>query len=390
MPYGRPTPCQWRIIKIPRLRQAALHRWPPPCLKTECTSTTSGPLPRTMFTSTIFCRWSKAANAAGSKSSAPSFTPWILSSVALTRQTAPIVKSPPRSRTCSRVMAPGPQPNFSSAGSWTLSARRSSCHLTVWHLQEILTDLPRILKRVTIRKWQQVLSELHFMSLGIPGARGLFSTLHHALRFPETRRIGLTVSVHDFLDHFRHLALTLSQRPTRISEVMPQHPGAIGACDAAASGMGGVHFVPTHDGVIPLLWRAKFDASVTARLVTFCSRKGDILAHRIPSCATSPPACFMAAPTTSSKIPRNSRTHKLQTNSTQTSQHKTTTVPTLHRLAVENHHPCTTNHYVPTLQHSLAPRHHVPSGSRRRRYSLVKYFNPHPLLYIPPICEQIC
>jgi hypothetical protein len=78
------------------------------------------------------------------------------------------------------------------------------------------------------------------------------------------------------MDDFWHLAQTLSQRPTRISEVMPQQPGAIGACDAAATGMGGVHFVPIQDGIIPLLWRAKFDASVTEHVVTFRNRKGDI------------------------------------------------------------------------------------------------------------------
>jgi hypothetical protein len=114
------------------------------------------------------------------------------------------------------------------------------------------------------------------MSLGIPGARGLFSTLQQALRVPEARRIRLTASVQNFLDDLRHLAQTLSQRPTHISEVMPQQPRSIGACDAAASGMGGVHFVPTQDGIISLLRRAKFDASVTARLVTFRNRKGDI------------------------------------------------------------------------------------------------------------------
>jgi hypothetical protein len=98
----------------------------------ECTSTTSGPLPRMIFTSTIVCRWSKAVIAASSKSSAPSFTPWILSSVALTRRTAPTIKSPPRSRNCSRVMAPGPQPNLSSAGSSIPSTRRPSCRFAVW------------------------------------------------------------------------------------------------------------------------------------------------------------------------------------------------------------------------------------------------------------------
>jgi hypothetical protein len=143
-------------------------------------------------------------------------------------------------------------------------------------LQAILAELPRTLKRVATRKWQQVLGELRSMSLGIPGARGLFSTLQQALHVPEARHIRLKASVHDFMDDFRHLAQTLSQRPTRISEVMPQQPGAIGACDAAVSGMGGVHFVPTLDGIIPLMWRAKFDASVIARLVTFRNRKGDI------------------------------------------------------------------------------------------------------------------
>jgi hypothetical protein len=74
----------------------------------------------------------------------------------------------------------------------------------------------------------------------------------------------------------------------------------------------------------------------------------------------------------------------LHTNIKQTNKHQHTTVPTLHRLAVDSHHPCTTHHYVPTLQHSLASRHHVPIGSRRRQDSLVKSFNPHPLLLHSP------
>jgi hypothetical protein len=162
---------------------------------------------------------------------------------------------------------------------WLINTVSKTIQLPPHHLarlQAILADLPRTLKRVATRKWQQVLGELRSMSLGIPGARGLFSTLQQALRVPEARHIRLTASVHDFLDNFRHLTQTLLQRPTRISEVMPQQPGAIGACDAAASGMGGVHLVPTHDGIIPLLWRAKFDASATARLVTFRICKGDI------------------------------------------------------------------------------------------------------------------
>jgi hypothetical protein len=56
-------------------------------------------------------------------------------------------------------------------------------------LQAILADLPRTLTRLATRKWQPVLGELRSMSLGIPGARGLFSTLQQALRVPEVRHI---------------------------------------------------------------------------------------------------------------------------------------------------------------------------------------------------------
>jgi hypothetical protein len=40
--------------------------------------------------------------------------------------------------------------------------------------------------------------------------------------------------------------------------------------------MGNVHFVPTIDGVISLLWRTKFDSTIPECLVTFRNRKGDI------------------------------------------------------------------------------------------------------------------
>jgi hypothetical protein len=75
---------------------------------------------------------------------------------------------------------------------WLIDTVRKTIQLPphrVERLQVILQDLPRALKRVATRKWQQVLGELRSMSLGIPGARGLLSTLQHALRFPEARRI---------------------------------------------------------------------------------------------------------------------------------------------------------------------------------------------------------
>ena len=59
-----------------------------------------------------------------------------------------------------------------------------------------------------------------------------------------------------FLQDFKWLALSLAERPTKIAEIIPdRYPDAVGACDAAVAGMGGVWFVPTEENVQPTLWR---------------------------------------------------------------------------------------------------------------------------------------
>ena len=61
------------------------------------------------------------------------------------------------------------------------------------------------------------------------------------------------------LDDFRWLATDLVSQPTRIAELIPDRdPATIGACDAAALGMGGVNSVPTDTKETPLLWRQRF------------------------------------------------------------------------------------------------------------------------------------
>ena len=75
----------------------------------------------------------------------------------------------------------------------------------------------------------------------IPGARGLFSTLQEAFRHTEPKRgrIRLTKTVHHFLADFKWLANDISNRPTRLAELLPKDPKVLGTTDAAACGMGG-------------------------------------------------------------------------------------------------------------------------------------------------------
>ena len=104
----------------------------------------------------------------------------------------------------------------------------------------------------------KIIGELRLMSVAIQGCTGLFSILQEAFRHEDkTRnRLWLSPTLHGFLDDFWWLASDLVTRPTRIAELIPDRdPATNGACDAAASGMGGVHFVPTNTTKIPLLWR---------------------------------------------------------------------------------------------------------------------------------------
>jgi hypothetical protein len=117
----------------------------------------------------------------------------------------------------------------------------------VERLQEILDSILPAQKRISVKKWHQVLGELRSMSLALPGTRGLFSVLQEALRHKslDGKRIRLRQHVHDFLDDFCWLASEVAICPTSIDEIIPQPPTTYGATDASGKGMGGVFFLPS-------------------------------------------------------------------------------------------------------------------------------------------------
>ena len=99
------------------------------------------------------------------------------------------------------------------------------------------------------------------MSIAIPGCTGLFSILQEAFWHEAKTRdhIWLSPTLHGFLDDFWWLASDLVSRPTRIAKLLPDRdPATNGACDAAAAGMRGVHFIPIKTSEIPILWRQQF------------------------------------------------------------------------------------------------------------------------------------
>jgi hypothetical protein len=90
------------------------------------------------------------------------------------------------------------------------------------HLGELLQSIPLNQKRLSVRKWQQLLGELRSMAIAIPGSHGLFSWMQETLKHCSDNRIRLTQSVHDCSQDFRDLHHDLTVQPTRLFEIIPQ------------------------------------------------------------------------------------------------------------------------------------------------------------------------
>ena len=172
---------------------------------------------------------------------------------------------------------------------WLIDTANKTIALPPHRRDRVLVLLQSLVhrKRTSVKQWHQLLGELRSMSLAIPGSRGCFSFLQHALR-PGARRIKITTQVRHQLQDFLWLAKDVSSRPTHLAEVVPTPPSYYGAMDAAKSGMGGVWFPPLTNVPLavtphpsarlqqPCLWRSPFPQSVQQDLVSFINPKGSI------------------------------------------------------------------------------------------------------------------
>ena len=81
----------------------------------------------------------------------------------------------------------------------------------------------------------------------------------------------------DELADFEYLTQELGSRPTRIAEIAPDYPVAIGAHDASGLGMGGVWLpATTNSNLSPTLWRYRFPEDIVDSLVSFDNPSGTI------------------------------------------------------------------------------------------------------------------
>ena len=139
---------------------------------------------------------------------------------------------------------------------------------------EILENL-QDRRRVSLQDWHKALGELRSMILAIPGGRGFFSTLQTGFKHTEKNRIRINKPMHDALTDLHYLAQDIGSRPTRLGEVVPDLPVAIGTADASGAGMGGIWLSPD-PAFQPLVWRSKFPCEIQADLVSTNNPHGRI------------------------------------------------------------------------------------------------------------------
>ena len=153
-------------------------------------------------------------------------------------------------------------------------------------LADILSSIPRSQKRLSIKKWHKVLGELRSMALALPGARSMFSHMQHALSTSKGARISLKKDVHAALADFQWMLDDISNRPTRIQELIPLATSALGFHDSSGKAVGGVWFphtvlnprsaptaIPSHR---PLVWRHSWPQHIIDELVTDKNPNGKI------------------------------------------------------------------------------------------------------------------
>jgi hypothetical protein len=106
-------------------------------------------------------------------------------------------------------------------------------------LLEILDSIPPTQTQTSVKKWHKILGELCSMSLALPGAHNIFSSMQNALSNKSGSCVNLNKGVHHALEDFWWMHDNIASHPTRNAELVALDPVAEGHHDASGSGVFG-------------------------------------------------------------------------------------------------------------------------------------------------------
>ena len=156
---------------------------------------------------------------------------------------------------------------------WDVNTLSKTLHLPEHRRTDILDRINRATnqRRTPKKEWEKLLGCVRNAVFAIQGGIGHLSLAQSALSTARRSTVTLTNRARSQL---RTIASFMSSkdRPSHWSEIVPQRPAVIGACDAAKSGMGGVIF----GSDTPLVWRSRFPTHVQDEVVSFDNPAGAV------------------------------------------------------------------------------------------------------------------
>ena len=99
-------------------------------------------------------------------------------------------------------------------------------------------------QKIRLKDFQKIAGSLHHASMGIPGGRGLFTTIWQAMATNRGGWIKLTPQLKATFSDFKWLFQEIANHPINVAQLVPRLPHIQGFTDACKHGAGGVWIIP--------------------------------------------------------------------------------------------------------------------------------------------------
>ena len=153
---------------------------------------------------------------------------------------------------------------------WFLDGKNFTIYLPqekVAKVQKTLRDIQKKTK-IKIKDLQKIAGILHHASMGIPGGRGLFTTIWTAMANCKNGWVKLTPDLkHTFAD-FKWLFQEIANKPVSVAQVTPKDLQLHGYTDACKFAAGGVWIIPGPNGPRYIFWTTPFTDEVVRAFTT--------------------------------------------------------------------------------------------------------------------------
>jgi hypothetical protein len=135
---------------------------------------------------------------------------------------------------------------------------------------DIVAEIRKILKKkkIQLKRYLRIIGKLRHVALIMPGIKGLFSPMNHALKHdPPVIGLGRLSDVRAALLDLATLVISLAARPTQVKELVPNDDHYVGYCDACATGAGGV-WLSGDLHLPPIIWHLEFKPNILSQAVS--------------------------------------------------------------------------------------------------------------------------